>query len=400
MSKTIVITDVNIKENNERLCLACLENDRLSDLEFDTKTSVGNIYVGKIADIKDSLNGMFVNVASDRKVYLPYREIKSPIVVNKYSKGSELKSGDEILVEITQDAIKTKEPKASTNLSFKGKGFVLTTHRHEITASSKLGKETADLYKEYAREVYDRLLPELNHGFGIIIRTNAETYVESEFKASLEEVLSQADNLLGNAIHNKVYSRIKEADPWYIDFLTKYKDSDVDKIVTDKDDIFERISEAQTLLSSALIAKLEKYCDTSLKLTALYGLNSKVNELFEKKVYLKSGAYIIIEQTETMTLIDVNSGKNDKNRKEDYFFKINCDAAAEIANQIRLRNISGMILVDFINLDSEKYEAELLKHMRRLLKTDPVRADALDITKLGLMEITRKKIKKPISELF
>ena len=120
----------------------------------------------------------------------------------------------------------------------------------------------------------------------------------------------------------------------------------------------------------------------------------------KEKIWLKSGAYLIIQPTEALTVIDVNSGKNvAKKEMQENFLKINIEAAKEIAYQLRLRNISGIVIVDFINLTSKEAEAELLKEFRAALKSDPVQTDIIDITKLGLVEVTRKKVKKSLKEV-
>ena len=143
---------------------------------------------------------------------------------------------------------------------------------------------------------------------------------------------------------------------------------------------------------------LKFYKDDALSLSTLYHIRGNMDELLNSKVWLPSGANIIIETLETLTVIDVNSGKN-QSRKEDTILRINLEAAREIARQLKLRNISGMIIVDFINLKSQEQKEELIRCIRQELKKDTVPAQFIDITRLGLVELTRKKVYKSLREI-
>ena len=145
---------------------------------------------------------------------------------------------------------------------------------------------------------------------------------------------------------------------------------------------------------------LRYYNDAMLSLSSLYNVKSSLENALAEKVWLKSGAYLIIQPTEALTVIDVNTGKNvAKKDMQENFLKVNKEAAIEIAYQLRLRNLSGIIVVDFINLDSKEAEAELMSTFRAALKVDPVPTQLIDITKLGLVEVTRKKVRKALGEV-
>ena len=147
------------------------------------------------------------------------------------------------------------------------------------------------------------------------------------------------------------------------------------------------------------LSRLRYYADPSLSLSGLYNLASKRKEAFERRVWLKSGGYLVIEPTEALTVIDVNSGKYiGKKAARDTFRLINAEAAVEIARQLRLRNLSGIILVDFINMERKEDEKELMHLLALELKKDPIKAAVIDMTPLGLVELTRKKVRKPLRE--
>ena len=191
----------------------------------------------------------------------------------------------------------------------------------------------------------------------------------------------------------------------------------IEEILTDDHSVFEQLCESYGLSESDLWTKgavpvlvdevnvnptltLRYYHDPLLTLSSLYNVKGFLENALKEKVWLKSGAYLVIQPTEALTVIDVNSGKNvAKKEVQENFLKINIEAAKEIAYQLRLRNLSGIILVDFINLASKEAEAELLKEFRAALKEDPVPTQLVDITKLGLVEVTRKKVKKCLSEI-
>lgn len=398
LSKRILFTKANIKEK-EREIMAVLDEQGLCDIDFeisgsDDSYNVGDIYVAKIAEVKPSLNGMFVNLSADTKAYLPSSEIKSPVVVNKYSKQEKLVTGDEILVQIIRDPIKTKDMTVSTKLSVEGKGFILTSHRKEIGVSKKLKDEEVLLYKDHAKDLLSD-----SKDFGIILRTNVVSYDISEFDESLRNACGSFNKIINESVHLKVYSLVKKAVPLYVSNLLSYASHDIDGIISDDENMISALYEYRDYLPKNVLAKVKLYEDDIIPLATLYGLKNKLAEITERKVHLNSGANILIEPTETMCVIDVNSAKNDRKASNDYFLKINIEAAKEIARQIKLRNISGMILVDFINMRDEESKAVLLKTMRAYLKTDKVKSDALDITKLGLMEITRQKIRKSVYEI-
>ena len=147
--------------------------------------------------------------------------------------------------------------------------------------------------------------------------------------------------------------------------------------------------------------RIRYYKDPALSLGALYSVRSELKNALSERVWLKSGAYLVIQPTEALTVVDVNTGKNvAKKEMQENFLRVNKEAAEEIARQLRLRNLSGMVLVDFINLTSKSAEEELLKTFRAALQKDPVPAQLIDMTALGLVEVTRKKIKRPLHEIF
>ena len=200
-------------------------------------------------------------------------------------------------------------------------------------------------------------------------------------------------------MHRTVYSCVKRSrSPWLTSLLGSRR-GNLTEILTDDRILYGQILEFLMEEMPAEAEKLRLYEDRMLSLQALYRMEKGLSDALSRKVLLKSGADLVIEPTEALTVIDVNSGKCTKGKdRQETIRKINREAASEIAGQLRLRNLSGIILVDFVDMESRKDGQELLRFMRELLKRDPMKAAAVDMTELGLMELTRKKQKKTLLE--
>ena len=225
-----------------------------------------------------------------------------------------------------------------------------------------------------------------------------------------------------NAFHKTCYSVLKKARPAYLEDIKNQREGSVSEIITDDRGLFETICmdygihpkqfmtngsvpvpvdqfQVPTISGTADSLTLTYYHDPMLTLSSLYSVKSSLEKALREQIWLKSGASIVLQHTEALTVIDVNSGKNIiKKEMRENLLRINLEAATEIAYQLRLRNISGIIIIDFINLLAKEDEAVLLKEFRTYLKDDPVKTDLIDMTKLGLVEVTRKKIKKSLRD--
>lgn len=378
----------------------------------DQSTILGNIYIGKVENIVKNLNAAFVRIGPNERCYLSLEDLKHPVFTNKISSVKALAAGDELLVQVSKEALKTKEPAVTTNLNFSGKYAVLTTGNLRHSVSSKLPREI--------RSHYLTLLKNWNTDggdFGVIIRTNAADVSDEAVQSELKKLQAQCRQLLEAAQHKTAYSLLYREPASYLKHLNDLRHASLEKIITDDRTIFEQICEHYGISKEALMTKgsvsvpvntLEAenglnicyYEDAMVSLSSLYSVSSSLTDALKTRVWLKSGAYLLIEHTEALTVIDVNTGKNiAKKDAMENFLRVNIEAALEIARQLRLRNISGMILVDFINLTDEGANAELLAVFRKALKSDPVPAQLIDMTKLGLVEVTRKKVKKSLREI-
>ena len=371
------------------------------------------IYIGKVKNVVPSIDAAFVEVEKGKMGFLPMKQAKNPIIVNRKYDGR-IVAGDEILVQIEKEGIKTKEPGLTCNLSFTGKYCVLTTGKLGVGFSSKLDKNT----KIYLKEILDNwkieeLLQE--EKVGLVVRTNVVSLIEGNcelqssnvvnsedcnleelngLKEELKKLLEQKNKVLSAVPYRTCFSCLCQLMEGYLaDVRDTYEDS-FDKIITNKEEIYHRIREVFPTMEN-----VELYQDSRISLEKLYSVETRLKEALDERVWLKSGAYLVIQQTEALTVIDVNSGKiQKKNPKDDIYFEINKEAAREIALQLRLRNLSGIIIIDFISQNTKEQDSELLSYLSGLVKRDSVKTHVVDMTPLGLVEVTRKKIHKSLRE--
>lgn len=370
-----------------------MEGERLRDIDVEEDTSplLNAIYVGKVRNVSKNLDAAFVEFQKGRMAYLELKNVDASQVVRNRANARTVAQGDELLIQIVKEPLKTKDAVASTNLTLSGTYSVVSSGRQTLNFSGKLGKDFVETVKEYLEheETF------VKNKIGAIIRTNAATLEEKEFYKISQEIC-----LLGEKMQ-QILEKGKNRCP----FTCLYEEgSFVEKkcknlsieltnlVVTDQKDIYEEL-QGFPRLNSYL------YQDETLSLWNLLGLKKKMDEALSKRVWLKCGGYLVIEVTEALTVIDVNSGKCvTKKKKEELAELVNKQAALEAMHQIRLRNLSGIILIDFMKYDSLEKEKELIGYLQTLAKQEQVQTVVVDMTALGLLEMTRKKVEKTLQE--
>lgn len=387
---------LNEKLNKKLLAYIMLDEKReFVDFQvFDEEHSLlNNIYVGRVENIVPNINAAFVRLSPNQMSYLSLEDLKAPIYVKKQSERKKLSIGDEILVQVIKDAVKTKEPVVSTKLSLAGKYCMLTTENTSFGISKKITGDNHLHMSEFISAYADK---GMEYDFGCIIRTNALEATEEALKEDIESMIDRFIHIKAKAPHQSAFTMIYRPTPGYVQKLKSIDLTTLDGVYTDEIDIYESLTENLPYLVDK--GFLQLYKDDKVTLSTLYNFRGSLDRLIEKRVWLKSGANIIIEQLETMTVIDVNTGKN-ITKHEQGILEINKEAAVEIARQLRLRNISGMIIVDFINMSSKEAENELLSAFKYVTAQDAVPTQVFGITKLGLVEVTRKKVNKSLIEI-
>ncbi len=413
-----------ITKMDGRILTALMDDRRRAvqiDLDDGEPSLLGNIYVGKVKDVVKNLNAAFVDLGEGIVGYYSltanpvHRFAREPGQTAKdcdpqgkeeepdrESSGKKppiqvLRPGDEIVVQVSRDAVKTKDPVLSASLSFMGRFAVLTADpsasRNSIRFSSRI---TDDGWK---KQITERLLPSADPSSGLIIRTGAYGAEPEAIAAEAERLKERFHQVVETAPHRICRSLLFSEPPQYIARLRDRDAGTADEILTDDEEIFEEISDYLGREQPGNLGKLRLYRDPALPLDRLYAIRENLRDALQKRVWLKSGAYLVIEPTEAMTVIDVNTGKyTGRKTMEDTVLMINREAAAEAARQMRLRNLSGIILIDFINMDSAAYREEVMRALSECCLSDPVKTTVVDMTKLGLAEITRKKIRRPLYE--
>ena len=352
---------------------------------FEEESCIGNIYIGKISNIVKNINAVFVDISRDESCYFSLED---------YKMGVPLKTGDRLLVQVTKDKIKTKQATVSTNLSLTGT-YIVVSLNGVVGVSNKIKdegkrKELSQLFKQ-TREELSIKHPEFMN-YGAVIRTQAETASDEEIKEETIKLLCKLRDIIEKSRCLSNYTCLYKAPSGYCEAIAKMYNKNI-PIVTDLPEIVDTCRD--------MGHEPPKLYTDEYELYKKYGLTDVIRKANSKTAYLKCGGYLVIEPTEAMTVIDVNSGKAIKGSADSgQKLAINKEAAFEIARQIRLRNLSGMIIIDFISMKSEIDQRELINTLKSAVCEDPVECNVVDITRLGLVEMTRKKVRKPIYEIF
>ncbi len=405
----LLILKHTFNNNREKLLSVLIRGKRLLHVQAESGSEIGNIYIAKVTKVTRSAGACYVSIRRKEFCYLLLAEAEDPtcsLLLNREWDGT-VRAGDELLVQVKREALKTKLPSVTTRISFSGKYTVLSTGQKHLGFSGKLKEERKKDVLSFLQEagyVDDKKLCNIKESmglsYGFVIRTNAASLEDNTCLLQEWRLLEEKwHNLLSYVKTRTCYSCLYEEQPTYIKNLRDIYDESYEEIVTDIPEVYENIKaylEENPLLGQPSV---RLYQDELISLGNLYGVSSKISAALGSHVWLKSGAYLVIEPTEALTVIDVNSGKYEskKGTPDLTAYQVNMEAAREIAFQLKLRNLSGIIIVDFINM-KERDNQILLKHLKQLCHKDSVPTEVIDITPLGLVEITRKKINKTLKE--
>ena len=385
------------------LCYVRMDNNRkwidFSMEREEKKVSQGEIYVARVERIVPNIKGAFVKISSDQNCYLPLSNVKKPFYTCKRAKCMDMAAGDELLVQIQKEAQKTKDPVVTTELSIHGSYCVLTTGNTQNGVSKKVSKEDRErLFSILNTCIAGRTLPdEVSKEFGIIIRTNGADTKPEILSWDIQSTIEQYGKIISTSAFKNFGTLVYEPESFLDRILKKIDIRNVESITTDQEDIYEALVSYYSHHVDDVSSRIRSYQDDAISLHTLYGFRKHMEELTSTKVWLPCGGNILIETLETLTVIDVNSAKS-QDKHSDFLLKLNLEAAKEVARQLKLRNISGMILVDFVNMKKSE-EMVLIDFLKKELAKDLDLCSFIDITKLGLVEITRKKQYPPLHEI-
>lgn len=374
-------------EDKKVICL--IEDEELVEKyeeDENNKSIEGNIYIGKVQNVITGLQSAFVNIGEKRNAFIHVKDILPKADVAKNEKTEEkpinelIKPGDPIIVEVKKEAVDKKGPRLSTHITLTNRFVVFMPNSNFITVSQKIEDNKE---RERLKEIVRKYLPE---GSGAIIRTVAESKTEEKLKKDILKTIEKwkgIQNISIDEIPQKIYDKGGVLKKTIVDLV----DNKLDKIVlNDKKDL-------------SLIKSILDEIDANVKIEIdneilkKYNLSKQIQELESNKVWLKNGGFITIDKTEALVAIDVNSGKFiGKKDVEETITKVNLEAAKEISKQLRLRDISGIIIIDFIDMQEEKNKQAVINEIIKNSKKDRSKVQVEEFTKLNLMEITRKHI--------
>ena len=394
--------------------VALLENGRLEEYNVERNSSrniVGSVYKGRVKNIEMGLKAMFVDIGFEKNAFLHFwdaipaaldsgiEEIDRP---NK--KGGKKKItakdipniypvGSEVIVQVTKGPIGTKGPRVTTNLSFAGRYLVFMPYSDRSGISRKIEDPKE---RERLRKILREL--EIPDGVGVIIRTVGEGQRARYFVRDLAFLIEQWQRVEEAIQTEKAPARVFE-EPDLVertvrDFLT----DEIDEVICDDRPAIDRMNALVGQISRRARNRIQFY-DGAAPLFETFGVQKQVDDAFHRQVWLKCGGYIVIDETEALVAIDVNTGRNKGGRDvEKTILQTNLEAADEIARQLRLRNIGGLIIGDFIDMKSRKDQQAVFNLMKERLKRDKAKTHVLPLSALGLMEMTRQRAQESLSD--
>ncbi len=362
--------------------------------EFSVESSsstgiVGNIYKGRVENVLSGMKAVFVNIGLDKNGFLHIGDsLVDPGVVMADGSHKQLtaSAGDMIMCQVVKDGFGTKGPRLTTDITLPGYYLVFTPMSNFIGVSRKIENPER---RQYLEDLIKSLCPP---NMGFIVRS-------ASYKATDDEIKAEASRLV--ALWERVTKAYQSASPTALVFqeaelleraIRDTLAEDIDKVIVNEKNIAEHLEK------SVGKGKVEFY-DGDRNIFRHYGIDGQINGLYERRVNLKSGGYLVIDKTEALTVIDVNTGKFVGGANlEDTVYQTNLESAEEIARQLRLRNIGGIVVIDFIDMTDDTHSKAVVERLNECLKKDSKRTSAVEMTSLGLVQLTRKKTSLPIQE--
>lgn len=384
--RKLVVTRLPYR-GREFLAAALEEDKKITEIRMWPENGdeiLGNIYLAQVDRVQAFMNCAFVMIDKDTSCYMELAEQELAYQPNQ-KEAKALKSMSQLAVQVTKEAGRKKNPRVTALFSLHSAHMVLTRGKDETGISRKLPQSERDRLRKLV-QAFERPADTQ-----LIIRTNAAGVPDEVLAAEYGRLLERYKHILHMADTRPVFSILEKAESGYMAMLKEYaKDGII--LRTDCKDIAAEVQHAEDI-------QVSLYEDALLPLYKLYRLEKVLDEACGEKVWLKSGGFLVIQQTDAFVSVDVNSGKySSKKQPQEIYRKMNLEAADALMHQLRLRNLSGMILVDFINMKKPEDQEELLAHLRILAAKDPIETVVIDMTPLGIVEITRKKTRKPLAE--
>jgi ribonuclease G len=411
-------TELVISADSDRADIALLEDGRLQELikeKGDDSFSVGDVYLGTVKKLATGLNAAFVNVGYEKDAFLHYHDLGPQInswqtflrrtlkgkqqanitnfetssnIEKEGNIGDVLKQGDQILVQITKEPISTKGPRITAELSIAGRFVVLVPFSNRVSVSQKIReREEKDRLKKLVRSIKPK-------GFGVIIRTVAKGQSAEELQADLDSLMRKWKQVhKGIKKVNKPYRIFREMNRASA-FLRDVFNESFASITIDNQELFDEVKDYLEGFQPGS-SKMVKYYNGQMPLFQFANVDRQIKGAFGTSVSMPKGAYLIIEHTEALHVVDVNSGNrtNTAENQEANALQVNLLAAEEVARQLRLRDMGGIVVIDFIDMNSAENRRAVYEKMRDEMQRDRARHKILPISRFGLMELTRQRVR-------
>lgn len=395
MQEIIISQD---KENNK--IVALVENGKLVEKyeeREDKKRLEGNIYLGKVENVLMGMQAAFVDIGAEKNTFIHIKDIIPKVsnetgnkneALSKYDIKNYIRSGMPILVQVKRDSTNKKGARVSTHISLPGRFVVLMPNQEFITISKKIEKDSE---KNRLLQIVKEVLPK---DYGVIVRTSAQGRNKELIEQDIQKVIAGYETILNNS---KIIGEDKNFEPALLyqndgiigKILTDIVDQDLARIVTNHKEAYEYVK--QFLIDTGLEDKIKLELKLNENVLNIYDVEEQIEKSNNRKIWLKCGGFITIDKTEALTAIDVNSGKYIGNKDlEQTVYTVNKEASIEIAKQLRLRDIGGIIIIDYIDMEKQETKQKVLETLEEALKKDRSKTQIVGFTPLDLLEMTRK----------
>ena len=414
---------VNVEKLETRV--AVLENGRLEEFMVEhpeDERLVGCVFKGRIQNLQDDLQAAFVDIGLKKNAFLHYWDMQPDFDAfldeiddgddeegGKNGKGKngkrrgkpqkltneqiheKFKPGSEIIVQVTKGPISTKGPRVTTNLSIPGRYLVMMPGDAARGVSRKIGDAEE---RKRLKKILDRLL--VPEEVGLIVRTAGVGAKGSSFARDMRNLLESWHELQANVKNLRAPCCVWQEPDLVERVVRDWLTEDIDNVLVDDEKTFEKLRDVTSRISRRARGKVRRY-EGADNVFERYGIERQLRDAFNRQVKLKSGGYLVIDETEALIAVDVNTGHHKgKGSQEEAILEVNLEAVEEVARQLRLRNIGGLVVLDLIDMKSRKHQKQVYRALKDALKRDRVRTNVLEISELGLLEMSRQRHEESI----